>query len=246
MLVLRTAYDALVVVHALAGLVVLLSLPVPLIARKGGTTHRRAGWVFVAAMAAVALSGEVIAAAWLATPELIAGHAATLDAARRAAVFNQVRGFGVFFATIGVMSAAAIWHGVSGLRLKTEAPAHWARTPDHVAWVATCLFGALLTLVGIAQTMPLFMAFGGLAVWGGIGDARFVLRPPKTRGAWLIRHLQAMLGGATAAITAFSALTLRRHFPELGAFSVGFWLVPVAIGVGATMAWTRVYKRQVG
>jgi len=242
----KAAYDALVLVHALAGLVVLLSLPVPLIARKGGKAHRRAGWVFVAAMAAVALTGGVISLTWLTSPELIAPAAAELDAAQRDPVFNQIRSLGVFFATVGVMSAAAIWHGISGLRLKQAAPETWASTPDHVAYIATCVVGAALLVLGLVQMQMLFIAFGGLALWGGIGDARFVRRPPSTRGAWLIRHLQAMLGGATAAITAFSALTLRRQFPELGGFAIGFWLVPVAIGVGATVVWTRVYKRRVG
>ena len=30
------------------------------------------------------------------------------------------------------------------------------------------------------------------------------------------------------------------------AFGLVFWLVPVALGTGAVVAWTRVYKRRLG
>ena len=75
---------------------------------------------------------------------------------------------------------------------------------------------------------------------------KFVRHPPDARGAWLLRHLQSMLGGATAALTAFCVLGLRRVWPELGEYALFFWIAPVVLGTVGSIAWTRVYRARLG
>jgi uncharacterized membrane protein len=53
--------DLVTIFHIAAGTAALASAPVAILARKGGTWHRGAGLMFTAAMAAMALSGSVIA-----------------------------------------------------------------------------------------------------------------------------------------------------------------------------------------
>ena len=48
--ILGAMHDLLLTPHVIAGVVALASMIVPLVARKGGRLHRRAGWVFVIAM----------------------------------------------------------------------------------------------------------------------------------------------------------------------------------------------------
>jgi uncharacterized membrane protein len=55
-------FSFVVVAHALAGAVALVSLWVPLLARKGGDAHRRAGRVYAYAMGAVSLTALVACA----------------------------------------------------------------------------------------------------------------------------------------------------------------------------------------
>ena len=238
----QLAYTINLVLHALAGLAALVALPVPLIARKGGSVHRKAGWVFVAAMVAVAVTGMGIALSWATVPLQVKPPSGTPSPEAVERMVRTYRAFALFFAAVAVMSAAAVWHGISALRLKGAQPGSWARPADHLAYGATVVVGVPLLWQGLSMQQPLFIAFGALALFGGLGDARFVLRSAHEPRAWLIRHLQSMLGGATAALTAFSAFTLRRYFGAEQGFAIAAWIVPVVLGMGASILWTRRYQ----
>lgn len=240
----QLAYLINLVIHALAGLAVLVALPIPLIAKKGGPAHRKAGWVFVAAMAVVSVTGLLIALSWATIPLTVKppSGVATPEAIARAE--HNYRAFALFFTTIAVLSASAVWHGMSALRLKQVEPDTWVRPVDHFAYLATIVTGAALLSLGLGVGQLLFSIFGAVALFSGLGDAHFVLRGRHQPKAWLVRHLQSMLGGATAALTAFSALTLRNYLGTDHAFAASAWLVPIVLGVGASWAWTRHYQRR--
>src|SRR3954468_8829441 len=53
-------FQMVLAVHIAAGAVSLLVFSVPLVTKKGGRTHRRVGWVYVAAAATVALTGFLL------------------------------------------------------------------------------------------------------------------------------------------------------------------------------------------
>ncbi|NVB40663.1 hypothetical protein G6O69_22685 [Pseudenhygromyxa sp. WMMC2535] len=239
----QLAYTIDLAIHALAGLTAVAVLPVPLIAKKGREVHRRAGWVFVVAMAIVAVTGLLLALAWGLCPLLVKPPSAAATPEELAELTRSYRRFALFFATVGVISGTSIWQGISALRIKAGGR---PGALDHMAWVAMVACGAPLLVMGARAGATLFIAFGALALVNGIADARFVLRPPQGRAAWIIRHIQSMIGGATAALTAFSALTLRRYIDAEGSFSLLFWLVPVALGVLGSVAWTRSWRRRLG
>lgn len=240
----QLAYTINLVIHALAGLAAFSALPVPLIARKGGAAHRKAGWVFVVAMIIVSITGMAIAASWAIAPLSVMPPSGTPSPEDIARMERWYRSFSLFFATVAVISAAAVRHGLSALRLRREDPGSWARPADHLAYAATVACGAPLLWLGLRSQSALFIAFGALALVGGLADGHFVLWGCHKPKAWLIRHLQSMLGGATAAITAFSALTLRRYLGGGAGFALAAWLVPVVLGTGASIIWTRVYERK--
>lgn len=250
----QLAYDINLVIHALAGLIALVALAGPLVSKKGGRVHRRIGWVFSAAMAVIALTGLGLALSWMIAPlavEPLAFSPIPRDASveQIASRERSVRAFGLFFATIALMAGTAVWQGISAVRLREPRPAsdrRWFGICDHLAWILPGVAGLGLLVPGIRYEQPLFLGFAALALFNSITDARFVIRPLDQAGAWLIRHLQAMLGGATVAVTAFTVLTLRRYVaPEAGLQFV-FWAIPVFLGVGATVIWTRIYKRRLG
>lgn len=240
------AYEINLFIHAAAGLLALVVLAVPLVAKKGGPLHRRAGWLFTAAMAVVTITGLALALAWFVDPLRFKPlpDDATLEQIAQAERF--FRAYALFFATVALMSGSAVWQGIAAVRLEAASLRPWPAALDHIAWLAPALAGLALLLVGLRLELPLFMAFGGLAVFNGVSEVRTLLRPLDRKGAWLIRHLQAMLGGATVALTAFAVLVLRRYLDPDGGFQLMFWLVPVAVGIFGTVVWTRIYERRLG
>lgn len=244
----QLAYQVNLFIHAVAGLVALAVLPVPLIAKKGRKTHRVVGWVFTVAMAIVALTGLGLALAWLIDPLQFKPAPAHASTEQLAAVVRSYRAFGLFFVAIAMLAGSAVWYGITSVPLARarRVRGRWSMVLDHGFYSASLATGATLLIVGLSAVQPLFIAFGLLAIISAIEDARCVRRPPTEPKAWLIRHLQAMLGGATAAITAFSALTLRRYMPESSGFEIGYWLIPVALGTTATIVWTRKVRATMG
>lgn len=232
-------YEIDVMLHASAGGVALVTMALPLVARKGGRLHRVAGWVFVVALAIVAVTGVGISLAWLLDPlgTKLAGHAhAPAEAAQAAAGLRQA---GLFFGFLALLVGVAVWNGVVAIRRRRGTLAWGHRVDRACAWALTG-GGALLLLAGVAWRAPIFAAFGGLGVVGGVADLRFYRVGRADAQVWLRRHLQAMLGGATAATTAFAVQVVGRMLGEtFGAWMLAVWLLPVALGSGLSVWWTR-------
>src|SRR5688572_5952903 len=100
----------LLAIHIAAGSIALASMVVPMIASKGGRTHRRAGWVFVGSMAVVSVTALLMSAA--------------------RALFDprpDAKEFGFFLFVVALLTGAAVSAGVRVLRFKTRTGAggHW-------------------------------------------------------------------------------------------------------------------------
>ncbi len=70
---------------------------------------------------------------------------------------------------------------------------------------------------------------------------------PSPRG-WMYEHLGAMLGAGIAFHTAFAVFGASRLFDIglTGWVSVIPWVLPAAVGIPATIIWTRSYRRRYG
>jgi uncharacterized membrane protein len=208
--------------HIAAGSVALAAMWVPIIARKGGLLHRRAGWVFVAAMATVALTAVILAAGRL--------------------FFDprpQAKSFGVFLLYIAVLTAAAVSSGVRALRTRQ-------RTLPHRHWWDIGL-PALLTASSVAVAIyalvtrqVLFGSFALLGAVNGVNNLRYWLRAPACRMHWWFAHMNGMLGGCIAAVTAFVVV----NAGNLGLPQLAAWLTPPIVGSIATAVWTGYYRRR--
>lgn len=240
------AYQGVLRAHIAAGAVGLLSMLVPLLAAKGSRLHRRAGWVFVAAMAAVSLTGLLIALGWLLAPLQVRppSRAVSPEAIERYA--SMLRSTGVFFAFIAVFVASACWQGIVATRQR-RGTIRWGNPVDRTfAWLSIGL-GAAVGMVGLSKLDPIFIGFGALGVYGGLTDLRFYRRAEFGPGTWVLRHLQAMIGGATAAVTAFTVQGLGRTLERSGhgEWLLVAWTVPVVLGMLASHLWTRRMRRVV-
>ena len=215
-------FKSVLALHIAAGSIALASMWIPMLAKKGGSLHRRAGWVFVGGMATVAATALVLAAGRL--------------------FFDprpQAQAAGVFLIYIAVLTSAAVSSGVRVLRTKhrTGASRNWW---DLGLPALLTLSSVGIAVFGLRLGQTLFAVFSVIGLINGVNSLRYWLRPPTSRMHWWFAHMNGMLGGCIAAVTAFlvvNADTL--ELPQLAA-----WLSPSVVGGIGTAVWTRYYERR--
>jgi uncharacterized membrane protein len=132
----RVIIQWLLPVHVLAGATALTIFWIPLVTAKGGTVHRRVGWVFVSAMAVVAITAWVICGVrFLETDDV------------------QQRGNAVFLAFIGLLAINTSWNGLRALRFKNRTTSHY-HPLDMGIPLLLLLSGLGVLVYGIAEDMP--------------------------------------------------------------------------------------------
>jgi uncharacterized membrane protein len=215
---------ALLAVHVAGGATALLSMLLPLLARKGGATHRRAGWLFVSGMTVVSVTAFILAAARV--------------------LFDQrpaARAGGVFLFYIAILTAAGVSSGMRALRTKRRTAAH--RQPWDIGMAAALtVSGVLMAAYGLFTGMPLFVVLAALGIFNGIGQLRYWLRPPASPMHWWYEHMSGMLGSCIAALTAFAVNNaVRLHLPNT---SLILWAGPGIIGGTGAALWVRYYRHK--
>ncbi len=205
--------------HIAAGAVALAVFWLPLVTKKGGRTHRRTGWVYVAAAAMIAVT-------------------AFLNCYRLVATGHPI---GVFLTYVGVLAAASAQLGVRAIQTKDRTAA--ARNPLDLAPPVLLVAGGLaLVVLGAVQRIPLYAAFAALGIATGISQLRFWLRAPA-RGAWLLAHLGGMGVSCITTVTAF--IITNAHRLGLGTFSLVVWIGPPVAGALGLTLWRRHYARRI-
>jgi uncharacterized membrane protein len=210
--------------HIAGGSLSLASMLVPMVTRKGGTTHRRAGWLFVGGMTVVSATAFVLATARVLTDSRPNGRAA-----------------GIFLFFVSILTAAGVSAGVRVLRAKRRSAPH--RHPWDVG-IALLLVVASVAMAiwGVSTGRTLFTAFSGIGLLIGGTQLAYWLRTPTHPMHWWFEHMGAMLGSCIAATTAFFVVNAGRF--GLETFALAVWLSPAAIGVPATAIWTAYYRRR--
>ena len=213
---------SLLAIHIAAGSVALASMFVPMVAHKGGTLHRRAGWLFVGAMTIVSVTAFVLAGARLL-------FASTPDE----------RDGGLFLLFVGLLTASAVSAGVRVLRFKHRKAAHlhwWDTGLPALLAVSSVAIG----IYGGARGEVLFVGFSVIGAVSASGSLGYWLRAPSSRTHWWFEHMSSMLGGCIAATTAFMVNTA----DNFGLWPLAAWLAPSLIGAPAIAIWTAYYRRQ--
>lgn len=228
-------------VHVAFGAVGLAAFWFPVVARKGGPLHMRAGRVFkwcayvVLAAAAAALSVRV-----------------TSLALEGITPFNNPGPFGfiVFLGYLTVVTFVVVRHGVTVLQHKRDHATMRHPLNYALAWAA---IAASSFIVGYAlllspDTKILLIALSPIGFLAGRDILRFLAEEPASSRAWFYEHMSAMLGGGIAFHTAFLVFGSTRLF-DLGLngwVAVLPWIAPAAIGVPASIVWTNHYRRKFG
>src|SRR5688500_942366 len=219
----RSDVRTLLAIHIAGGTTALVSMFIPMIAKKGGTVHRRAGWVFVSGMTIVAVTALALSASRFLTDPSPGGRIA-----------------GLFLFYIAVLTGGGVSAGVRALRFKARTRRH--RHPWDVGVAATiAASGVMMAAFGLAIQQPLLIAFSIIGLANGGGQLAYWLRPPAHPMHWWFEHMNLMLGSCIAATTAF----LVNNAGALGMpkQSLVVWLAPTVVGVPATFVWIAYYRR---
>ena len=235
----KAVYDVLVIAHVLTGAVGLLSLALPLLARKGSRRHRLTGWGFAIAMAISMSTALLISASWIAIPLVVKPQSPGVDPHEAS---ETLRAFGMLFGVLALLGGHALAAGLGAIGARRRRWP-WLLPLARVQGLGLLVAGPLLLLIGISRGSVLLMAIGGLGIVSGIASRRMPLLASAytSRQTVLIAHVEAMLGVATVATTAF--FVQMGGSLGLGAFSLWVWAVPVSLGHFATVLWRRRVRR---
>jgi hypothetical protein len=219
-------FTAARILHIAAGAVALATFWLPLVSKKGGVTHRRAGWLYVGASAVIAVTGVVS----------VVSCVAWLTDAR-----PDNDAFAVFLLYVAVLAASSADNGIRALRAKSRATPRRALR-DLALPSLLVAGGGALAVFGATRSAVLFVVFAILGAILGVTQLRFALRAPKTNKEWFFQHMSGMGASCITTITAFLVVNASRF--GLGAGNLFVWVAPgVVLGTGLTL-WQRFYRRR--
>src|SRR5687768_7485494 len=139
---------------------------IPMVAKKGGTVHRRAGWVFVSAMTIVSVTALILAGARFATDPT-----------------PQGRSVGAFLSYVAILTGAGVSAGIRVLRAKRRTAPH--RSAWDLGLPALLLTSAgAIAVYGVITGQALFMAFSVIGLVNGTTQLAYWLRAPKHAMYW--------------------------------------------------------------
>lgn len=229
-----TLYRINLMLHVLCGVVGLLVMLVPLLARKGARTHRHFGWAFVIAMSLVSVTGIDMALSWVLAPAHF----------RPGLPVQRVMIDAMFLTLIGALTANALGQAIFALRQKCRPKAVpvW-----HVnVLFALLAFSALISLaLGVADGDPLSLVFGAGALALLARDLRFTFLRFASPHAYLYQHINAVGTACISVLTAFLVLGARRVLSAdiLGTHAWWLWVTPTLVFAPLFQLWGLHYRR---
>jgi hypothetical protein len=231
--------------HIAAGSIALIVFWIPAIARKGGRTHIRAGWVYVVCMSVVVVTAFAMSGLAFAVPLSVRQITRSLSPAELADFLRGQRVAATFLAYLAGVTLAAGWQGIWAIETKREPKS--MRTPFSLALNVAIILGGLTVLIlGIKYRSGPLIGLSPIGPFIGAGNLRYLLCGPQTRMHWWYEHLGSMIGTGIAGYTAFLVFGGSRLFPSVsrGQLYTLFWILPTFIGVPAIYMTVVYYQRK--
>lgn len=227
--------------HVAFGFAGLTAFWIPLLTRKGGHTHRLFGRIYKNC-AWIVLASAGLAVILIDARLLAAGE----TPATRPSTFAMT----IFLGYLAFVTFVMVRHGVQVLEHKNRPQAQATRLN---VWLARgSVFASLVVITWAAVFSPpskiLLYALSPIGILNGISILNYLGKPPASPRVWMYEHLGAMIGGGIAFHTAFAVFGVNQLF-DLGLsgwLAVAPWVAPAAIGIPATVIWTRHYQKKYG
>lgn len=220
-----TAYQMLVAVHVVVGVVALVTFWTAGLLRKGTPAHRNTGRVYLLAMAGIVLTGAPMA------------------------IVRWVDGHGVTAAFLGylvVITSTGVW--VSWRAIRDKASAVRFTGPVYVAFaVLSLLSGAGVLALGMKVGAPLLMGFSSVGLFTGALMLRRRVQRERLGAKprwWMVEHYTAMIGNGIATHIAFLGIGLPRLLPSVDGTVLHYlsWFGPLAMAIVAKLVLDRRWK----
>lgn len=222
-------FEIFVAAHIATGTTGALAFWIPILGKKGGDLHRKAGRVFTVAMLLTGSFACVLSLLTLTAPMVTHPHLlGRFDDA-------FVRGiFGWLMLHLGVLTINLAWYGwLCALhRQNRDAMREWRNLALQGALfiaAVNCAFQGWR----IEQPLMIGMSFVGVATV--VTNLWFLYKPSTRIFDWQKEHLKALVGAGISVYTAFMAFGSVRLMPQL-ALNPVMWATPIVIGV-ATILW---------
>jgi len=231
--------------HIAAGSIALVLFWIPAIARKGGRTHIRAGWVYVVCMSVVVVTAFAMSGLAFTIPLSVRQIARQLSPAELSDFLREQRLFATFLAYLAGITLAAGWQGIWAIETKRDPKA--MRTPFSLTLNVVVLLAGLTVLVlGIEYRSGPLIGLSPIGPLIGAGNLRYLLRGPQSRMHWWYEHLGSMIGTGIAGYTAFLVFGGSRLFPSFARSQLYtlFWILPSLIGVPVIFMTVAYYQRK--
>jgi hypothetical protein len=221
-------FEALVVLHVIAGATGLIAFWVPIVARKGGPAHRR--WGRIATYAFFTAGSLAIAMALLS----LYGPEQRLPMITDRVLFAGL--FGWMMLYLGMLTIGFAWYGLAVVRHRNRREA--LRRPLHQAIFGAVIVSALWCgYFGLSIGQPLMAAVALVGLAAVTTQQFYVWRKSVPPRAHVAEHFRALLGMGISAYTAFLSVGLIRLVPD-HVFNPLIWAVPSIIGISLIIRFT--------
>jgi hypothetical protein len=241
----QSLYQNLTYTHAIAGGLGLLVFWLPLIARLGGSTHKRYGRVFVTAMQITGATAVIMTVLLYGFPIEIRA-AGNLSLEQQAQVIAQANQLADLLLPLGLLLLANSRHAVMVLRHKQNREPLKA-VSHRLLILALGAASIHLLLAALSEGGVLQWVFALLGLSNAVGMWRYIHKLELRKGEWLKAHIGNILGAGIGAHTAFlvfggNNLIQQWVSPDLQTW---LWIAPSVIG-GLGIAVMRArYSRRV-
>lgn len=239
-------FHAVVLAHIATGSVGLVAFWVPVVAKKGGRSHRTWGKVFTLSMLVTGSIAVVIASMTIHDP---VGTHPGLDFP--VPLISGV--FGWMMLYLAILTVNLAWYGWECIqnRRRPERDRRWLNLLSQLVLLiaaANCLWqGWLLRDYFLAdgRVEPLLMMGISMVGFATVGtNLWFMLRRDPGPQAWLREHLKGLVGAGISVYTAFLAFGAVRFIPEL-ALNPGLWAVPLVTGLAIILYhWRKIWAQE--
>jgi len=214
-------FDTLVALHIVSGTVGLVTLWVPLFAKKGGDIHRAWGRVFARALLVTGIIAIGISLVSLRWP--LETHPFSDDAALIRGLFGWMM---LYLATLTIMLSR---YGLLVIRNRHDHARD--REPLNILLqVLTFLTAANCAWHGVVLGQPVMMGIPAVGLTIAVLNLRYIFQQAPLRNEWLIQHTRGLVGAGISVYTAFLAFGAVNLMPH-HAFNPLLWATPTVLGM---------------
>ena len=221
-------FEAIVVLHVLAGGLGLVSFWFPVAARKGGQAHRKWGRVACRAFMAAGVLAMVMALLSLFGPDQ------RLPTITDRVLFRGL--FGWMMLYLGALTICFAHYGQAVVR-------HRARREGLRGWRHQAVFAAVIILAvncgayGLRTGQPLMALVAAIGLIAVATQLAYVWRRSVPARSHVPEHFRALIGMGISAYTAFLSVGMIRLVPD-HVFNPLVWAVPSVVGGGLIVRYT--------